>query len=187
MSLVDLGCGAGNHLFDVRRPEDSHWIGIDTHQGSLAKALERHVYDEVILSDVMAWLNECADSSIDTLLASCVIEHLPAEVSARLLTEMKRVCRTRAIVFTPNGFVPQPPDIDNPANEHISGWTTRDLKEHGFEVFCGLYGLKWLRGSFGLPRLRPQMFGDFIAKSTSRIGWRIPSLAYQIVCIYEKT
>jgi hypothetical protein len=100
---------------------------------------------------------------------------------------MKRVARNKASIFAPNGFVPQSPDPNNPANEYVSGWSAHDLENYGFQVTAGLYGLKWLRTSFGLPGVRPQIFGDVLATSTSRLVYRFPRVAHQIVAVHEKS
>jgi hypothetical protein len=184
--LVDLGCGEGNHLSGVTRPTNARWIGIDSHKASLDKALHKDIYSEVVADDILSWLRRADTSSVDTILASCVVEHLTKDDGILLLSEMKRVCKRRAIIFTPNGFVPQPPDVDNAANEHKSGWSVKDLNSLGFQVTSGLYGYKPLRGSFGLPAIRPHILGDLIAKATSRLVFRFPRFAYQIIAVFTK-
>ncbi len=184
--LVDLGCGEGNHLIDLSKPPDHSWIGVDSHKESLAIALDRGIYDRVEQCDVLKWLERAEDGSVDTVLASCVIEHMPVEIGRRLLFEMKRVCRRQAIIFTPNGFVPQPADDDNPANAHVSGWSVRDLRSAGFEVRFGLNGLRGLRTSFANPTIKPRVLGDFLAKLTARPVSRLPRLAYQLLAVYTK-
>lgn len=185
--LADLGCGAGNHLAEVNRPRDSKWIGVDSHQGSLDIARENNRYDVYLCADIITWLKSQADSSIDTVLASCVLEHLTKQDGEILLEEMKRVCSRRAVIFTPNGFVPQPPDPDNPANEHLSGWSVLKLKAHGFDTKFGINGVRGLRTAFALPRIRPYLLGDLIAKSTSRFAAHVPLLAYQVLAVHHKS
>lgn len=185
-SLYDVGCGAGNHLENLEFSSRKNWTGVDSHQGSLDSALKKGIYSDVVCADVVAFLKSRPDSSVDTVLASCVIEHMPKEIGLQLLDEMKRVCRVSAIVFTPNGFVPQPPDRDNPANEHVSGWSPAELIANQFEIDSGLYGFRKLRTSFGLPSIKPMMLGDLVAKLTSRIAFRFPATAYQVVAVYKK-
>jgi hypothetical protein len=185
-SLADMGCGEGSHLRNVVRKNGSKWIGVDSHQGSLDAAVAGGIYDQVCRDGIVEWLVSQPSSSIDTILASCVIEHLEKEAGLALVEQMKRVASGRVIVFTPNGFVPQPGSIDNPANAHRSGWTVVELEGLGFNVSVGLYGLRKLRTSFGLPTIRPMMMGDFFAKLTSRFVFHRPKLAYQIVGVYHK-
>lgn len=186
VTLVDLGCGEGNHLSGVPKPLGHHWLGIDSHERSLQVGLQRGTYDVVECADVLGWLENASTSSFDTVLASCVIEHMPKELGHRLLVEMKRVCARQAIVFTPNGFVPQPPDPDNPANEHVSGWKVTDFKQAGFVVRYGLNGFRGLRTSFANPTIKPRMLGDFLAKLTARPASHLPRLAYQLLAVHTK-
>jgi len=185
--VVDLGCGQGNHLRAVGRSESELWIGIDSHQPSLDVALRNKVYDRIICTNIINWLQDSPDASVDTILASCVIEHLDKPLGIILADEMKRVYSRQAIICTPNGFVPQPGTEDNPVNAHRSGWTAKELTDIGFTELTGLYGFKGLRSSFGLPTIKPQILGDLIAKSTSRFVFRHPNLAYQVVGVYRKT
>ena len=184
--LVDLGCGEGSHLRNVERKVHSKWIGVDTHQLSLDAAVKEGIYEETFQDGIIEWLRRQPTSSVDTVLASCVIEHLEKEDGLALVDQMKRVCSNRAIIFTPNGFVPQPGSVENPANAHRSGWKVEELENLEFQVGVGLYGLRKLRTSFGLPTIRPLILGDLIAKSTSRLVFHRPTLAYQIVGVYQK-
>ena len=184
-SLIDIGCGVGGHLRDVEFNRDLLRVGIDSHQASLDVALQNGVYTSVINADAKLFLASCEDNSYDFVLASCVIEHLEKSEGLAFLTEIERVAARKVILFTPNGFVPQPPDIDNPANEHKSGWKVEEFRSRGYQVNYGLYGLRFLRTSFGLPTIRPTMLGDLLSKATSRAVFRLPNLAYQIVAVLD--
>jgi len=181
--MLDIGCGRGNHLDGVEFNVNLIRIGLDSHKASLDFALAAGRYNEIICADAGSHLAKCADKSYEYVLASCVIEHLEKMDGLLLLAEMERIASKGVIVFTPNGFVPQPPDPDNPANEHKSGWTVTTFRKRGYMVENGLYGLKWLRTSFGEPKIRPKILGDLVAKSTARLVWLVPSMAYQIVAI----
>ena len=49
-----------------------------------------------------------ADEAVDTVLAVHVLEHLPAEVSARALAQLRRVARHRVVVAVPLEAAPDP-------------------------------------------------------------------------------
>ena len=185
--VADMGCGEGSHLRKVKKNTGSHWMGIDLHQPSLDAAKLKGIYDTTYCSGIIDWLQSQQTSSIDTILASCVIEHLDKKDGFELIYEMKRVCSNRAIIFTPIGFVPQPGSTDNPANAHLSGWGVDELEQSGFGVDVGLYGFRKLRTSFGLPSIKPPLFGDLVAKLTSRFVFHRPKLAYQIVGVHQKS
>jgi hypothetical protein len=60
----------------VKRAVDSHWIRVDLHQPSLDAAKGRGIYDVTHCSGIIDWLRNQPTSSIEIVLASCVIEHL---------------------------------------------------------------------------------------------------------------
>src|SRR5260370_1079469 len=49
-----------------------------------------------------------ADQAVDTVLAVHVLEHLPAEVSALALAQLRRVARHRVVIAVPLEEVPDP-------------------------------------------------------------------------------
>ena len=73
------------------------------------------------------------DKSVDLLICTEVIEHLSKKDGLRLISEIKRVCRGRAIISTPNVF------FDNPENEdedvHRSLWQISLFRKHGYKVY----------------------------------------------------
>ena len=181
-TALDLGCGEGNHL-PVGLPEALQITGVDSHRASLDVAMKHERYTDVICGDIFSVLADCRDASYDAVIACDLIEHLTTASGAILAAEMRRVSRRIAIIATPNGFVPQPPRADNPANEHLSGWNPRDLNALGFSVISGHYGWRRLRTTYGLPKLKPGMAGDLVACITARPIARFPHHAYQLVAV----
>lgn len=187
-TLLDLGCGEGNHLdaFLVET-KNLHITGIDSHKESLEIAQMKNKYNEIICGDIFNELGKLRDNSYDIVIACDLIEHLTRDGGKRLMIEMRRVARKVSIIATPNGFVYQPPKPSNPANEHISGWVKSDFEELDYQIKSGHYGLKWLRGTYGLPRVKPMHLGNLLASLTTRPLSRFPSLNYQIVAIAKKS
>lgn len=97
-------------------------------------------------------LPQLAASSFDLVVALDVIEHLSRVDGYRLLYQMERVARGSVLVYTPNGFVWQPPSTNNQLNAHVSGWTISDFRSFGFSRFSGHVNLKWLVGPYAEPR-----------------------------------
>jgi hypothetical protein len=65
---------------------------------------------------------------------------------------MVRICKGSALIYTPNGFLWQPPSTNNSYNAHISGWSIKDLKQFGFTKFHGHVGAKFFWGPYALPK-----------------------------------
>ena len=81
------------------------------------------------------------DFSYDIVMCLDTIEHLEREPALKLLDEMKRICRKKAIVYTPGIFEPNTqPDGgawglgENPYQLHKCVITKEELEEHGYEV-----------------------------------------------------
>lgn len=186
-TLLDLGCGEGNHLGPVLDQNETVRItGIDSHQASLEIAEAKNRYEATICGDIFDELKKLHDSSYDVVIACDLIEHLDVLNGEKLMFEMRRVSKRISIIATPNGYVPQPPRQDNPANEHISGWEKNDFAKFGYSVTSGHYGLKWLRGTYGLPRVRPMQLGELLASITVRPLSLLPNLNFQIVAVARK-
>lgn len=160
-SLLDLGGGSGAAWGSngMHCPKDliTRTV-VDLYQPGLVKGVESGVYTNAVNSDVLTYLKAQQSESFDVVLAISVIEHLTTSAGEELAHEMKRVAKEIAIIFTPNGFVPQPPDADNPHQEHISGWNCNQLRLLGYEFARGFNGLKYLRTTYGAIRFRPMVF-----------------------------
>ena len=111
--VVDLGCGPGTNLFDVAdrcaRFSGVAWFGMDLNQQEAAMGADRSAWRESrrgmqrvrFLSGDIFHL-PFPDESVDVILSSEVIEHLPDPLPA--LREMARVLKPGgyAMVTTPN-------------------------------------------------------------------------------------
>jgi len=111
--IIDLGCGPGTNIFDVYDVcsdfKQVEWFGLDLNQREAAMGSARSKY-RVQERDMEAihfmsgdiFKLPFADSSIDILISSEVVEHLPEPLPA--LKEMQRVLKPGgyAMVTTPN-------------------------------------------------------------------------------------
>lgn len=114
---------------------------------------------------VPAFLTELEDKEFDIVVAFDLIEHLSVEDGYLLLYEMDRISSQSVGLYTPNGFVWQPPAYDNPINAHISGWNIRDLKSFGYDKFFGHVGWKPWIGPYAEPK-----FGIYTSSVLSGIN-----------------
>lgn len=105
------------------------------------------------------------DDAFDVVLAFDVIEHLDKSGGYLLLYEMDRIGRDCQIIFTPTGFLWQPPSRNNPHNAHISGWRPKELKSLGWKNQTGLMGFKYLMAPYGA-----QKFSSTSKIATALIG-----------------
>lgn len=113
-----------------------------------------------------------------------VIEHFSREDGERILKQCEQIVRLEVVISTPNEFVAQYPELDNPFMEHISGWSEDDFLGRGCQV-TGIAGWKHLRGVLMRPKWRPHFVFKRISLLTESWFERRPRHAYQILCVKD--
>ena len=119
------------------------------------------------------------DDSFDLVVAFDLIEHLSKEEGYLLLYEIDRISSFSSVIYTPNGFIWQPPSRNNIFNAHISGWTPREMKDLGWKEITGHNGLKQLRESYGIQKKWihswPVLELDALL---SIVSWKLPRFSF---------
>lgn len=173
---VDCGCGKGvyGYLIRATRPfgKKGKFIGIDINENRLNYVKFYNIYDKRIKSDITKL--PLKSKSVDFLICSEVIEHLPEKLGAKFIKEVNRVMRPggRAIITTPNIDMDT---LKGGADAHASQWSAGKFKRLGFRV----------RG-VGL-RL-PHAYGKWYTKAFlalshtfSFVGYTFPSLSGYLI------
>jgi ubiquinone/menaquinone biosynthesis C-methylase UbiE len=132
-------------------------VGVDIFTPYLNACKTRRSHDDLIRADVRHL--PLRDQSVDIVLCSQVLEHVPKRDGASLISELVRITWMRTIVATPVGFIPFLPldpanENENPFNEHKAGWTIPELEELGFRMVG--QGLRAIYGEHGLARRMPR-------------------------------
>jgi len=134
--FIDVGCGYGSigylikvHLFMSRIKGEL--IGLDVNREYLQRLSQLNVYDHLVLASASTL--PFKDKTVDVSLSIEVIEHLSEEEGIKLLQELDRITRKRAILTTPNGFH-QVFEALNMYEIHRSGWTAGELRKFEFKV-----------------------------------------------------
>ncbi|MEM3505699.1 MAG: hypothetical protein QW532_05670 [Archaeoglobaceae archaeon] len=106
------------------------------------------------------------------------------EEGIELIKKMEEWATKKIIITTPNGFRPFPKELshNNPFQEHKSGWTVKDFKELGFEVY-GLGGWKKLRDIRCSVRYKPYIFWQVVSDVTQKMTFRLPNLSFQLFAV----
>lgn len=108
--------------------------------------------DSRIVSTFQSSTVTLEQKSFDVVVAIDVVEHLTVQDGYLLLYEMVRLSKGIVMIYTPNGFLWQPPSPNNSLNAHISGWSIKELKGFGFTNFRGHVGAKFFWGPYAMPR-----------------------------------
>jgi ubiquinone/menaquinone biosynthesis C-methylase UbiE len=121
-------------------------------------------------------------NDFDLVTAIDLLEHLDTASAYRLLYQMQRISRETIVVYTPNGFVWQPPSTNNPYNAHVSGWTCNNLIQFGFKNILGHVGHKKLIGPYSRPinRSGNPYISYLIEKTGEKLAIAFPGQAFAL-------
>ncbi len=97
-TVLDLGCGI-RHTIDGLQCKS--YLGCDIWMKYLEQVKEKHM---IIHLDITKELERFPDKSYDVVLCLDVLEHVELEQAEYILSNMKRICRKKAIIFTPSEF-----------------------------------------------------------------------------------
>jgi len=127
-------------------------------------------------------LTTFSDSEFDLVIALDLIEHLTKEDGYSLLYQLDRLALKSSLIFTPNGFVWQPPSLNNPFNAHISAWTSRELRQLGWKKQYGNIGFSFFVGPYGLLKYNSRLIRvlNILALPIVRV---FPSLGFSFTAI----
>jgi hypothetical protein len=187
--VLDLGAGNGEYwkigeLKKLRRATSASIFLMDAAYEEQDKELDGSITK--IQGIIPGSLSSIPENSFDVVIALDLIEHLSKSDGYLLLYEMDRISSSIQIVYTPNGFVWQPPSRNNPYNAHISGWDIKDFIPFGFKKNLGVVGHKHFIGPYSqLKRVNPSRFHRELVALSAILVKRFPKFASSI--IYVKT
>ena len=181
-TLLDVGCGAYSPLQHLRRKP--HSTGVDAFEPSIKASRSKGIHDEYRQLNILELENSFEENSYDCVLLNDVIEHLEKEDGLKLIRMLEKIAKKRVIIFTPNGFVPQEPFEGNPWQEHKSGWSVKEMQDHGYKVW-GINGWKYLMEKRCEIKFRPRQFWLIVTSLIQFFTYYFPNQAFQIFCVKE--
>jgi SAM-dependent methyltransferase len=180
-SLLDVGCGVASPIGTLGIL-NLKLVGVDLHLPSLKSSKQEGLHDLYVQMDALTIADVFGANSFDCVIALDLIEHFTKDDGYRLIEAMEAVARKRAIIFTPNGYLPQIPIDDNLLQEHQSGWDYLEMAKLGYKVY-GIHGWRSLRGERAEIRFKPRLLGMYLAKLTQLVVESRPKYAFQIMCV----
>ena len=160
-TVLDVGCGSDSPLQYVHGV--GRKTGVDAFAPSLEASRARGLHDEYLLMELENLALPAR--SYDAVVLLDLIEHFEKPAGLEFLARLEALAVKKVLVFTPNGFLPQPPFENNPWQLHRSGWTTQEFRGLGYRVE-GVLGLKALRGPMHRPRFWPAPLWERVANLT---------------------
>lgn len=141
-SLLSLCCGIGLELQFLQTQDVT---AVDLHQPYLDGVKERCPQAKTVKSDALEYIKKQDTDSVDVISIIDGIEHMDKKSGKELISHMKRVCREKILLFTPQGPGPDGYLKNEPHNAwgiegadhyqtHKSGWTVEELEKLGFKM-----------------------------------------------------
>ncbi len=181
-SCLDIGCGPES---PVRFLEFERSTGVDGYPPALETARQMHTHNKFHLAAATELDKHFSENEFDCCIALDLIEHLTKKDGIKLLRDMETIASKKIVLFTPNGFLPQQ-SHDGDLQEHLSGWSAKEMESLGFKVF-GMHGHKALRGGQHQHRLKPAALSGIISALTHFLFTRKhPTQAAAILCVKTK-
>jgi ubiquinone/menaquinone biosynthesis C-methylase UbiE len=193
LEILDIGAGPGTVWArpNIRKLSASKRIEVttfDANESIVPLSNDESLIKLKILGRAPADLLQIPDNSFDLVIAYDLIEHLPKHEGYKLLYQINRIARHTSIIFTPNGFLWQPPSVNNEFNQHISGWTPSDLRQMGWKRIRGHTGLRINFGPYGLAKAN--LLPIFLRKEIYALGtiivFLIPRLAFSFSAVQRQ-
>jgi SAM-dependent methyltransferase len=183
--VADVGCGRGGLMSTLRKSglavfRESCVVGFDIFRPYLLDC--KKVHDDVVLCDIRCL--PLKDRSVDVVVASEVVEHMPKADGLGFIEGLERVSKGTLALTLPVGenlkaFL----EDDNPYQAHLSSWHPDEFTSQGFVVH-GFLGAKFLRGERNLFRitvLGPALY--VISVLSHFFTQRFPTASSQMLCI----
>lgn len=163
-TIADLGCGKGVNGFLIRISrylQGAKIIGVEINEDYISFCNKYNIYDEIIKKSLPNL--SFKTKSVELILCTEVIEHLNRKDGLKLLDEIDRVCKGRAIITTPNIFFKTMPG--DPDDKHLSLWTIADFKSRGYKVY-------------GIGLKMPLLWGDRFLKIKQALYYFFTPISY---------
>lgn len=180
-SVLDIGCGRSNTIQRVI-PDGTQTMGIDLHEPSIEQARSNGHHNEYRVLNALDIDSEFGKDAFAAVVSFDLVEHLTKEDSSRLLDKMEIVARDYIVVVTPNGFIPQSEEPDNPYQRHHCGWVPEEMVDRGYTVY-GIMGLKSLRGAYATLRWKPKFFWYGVSLFTQLWVKSRPNSAFHMLAV----
>lgn len=102
-SVLDLGCGSGDMLAQLRQTRDVRGVGADIDGDNLVRCMQKNV--QAVHCDISRGLAMFGDDAFDVVVLSDTLQnvHMPPQ---KLLHEMLRIGRAAVVSFPNFGYWP---------------------------------------------------------------------------------
>lgn len=186
LKILDLGAGPGRYwtgekLASFLISTNSQLTLLDASVEFEAETFPQGMFVDRKLGILPNDLNLIPDDEFDFVIALDLIEHLTKSQGYQLLYGIDRVSTGFSALLTPNGFVWQPPSVNNPFNAHISGWNSKEFKNLGWKTIRGQIGIRHFYGPYAIQKYRGVSNSKLeLIALTKILSFFLPKLAFSL-------
>jgi len=107
INILEVGCGYGAFGYFIQKANYTDYVGIDGSQSQVEEAKRLNI-NNIILDNLVEYIQNLEDKSIDLLIGIDVIEHFTKEELSDLVDEFYRVLKEDGTIIThqPNATSP---------------------------------------------------------------------------------
>lgn len=133
-TVLDIGCGIQQANDEIIAKSI---LGVDIFDNYL-----NHIKNNINTVKLsMSELDRFMDNSYDIVICLDVVEHLDKELALKVIDECKRICRKKAIIYTPSEFKDNMSAVDNAWDlgynehqKHLCVLSTEDFGIRGYKT-----------------------------------------------------
>jgi ubiquinone/menaquinone biosynthesis C-methylase UbiE len=166
--VVDLGCGTGSLAIPIaERLPHAKVIGVDGDPEVLGIARSKPGGDRVTWTEALADSIPVEDATVDSVVTSLVLHHLPVETKRAALAEARRALRPDGQLVVADWAAPQDPvmslafaglqllDGFATTNDNRRGLVPQLIAEAGFDEPLRLRRIRTVLGTFEILLAKP--------------------------------
>lgn len=129
IKILEIGCGYGSFGYFIQNAGYENYLGIDGSEEQVSEAKRLGI--NIILGNLVEYLQKQDSNSLDLLIAIDVIEHFKKEELSDLIDDMNRVIRKNGMIIThqPNGESPFGNSIRYGDFTHELAFTQRSISQ----------------------------------------------------------